>query len=232
MKTRKKLLSKKAVSEIISFVLIILLSIALVGTAYAWAWPLILKRQHTMKVEKVLNYFDQRNSNSLISKIESVAKTGMQDTFFSDVDGIWILHEYNESGPENNSIEFITFSKVTNVAVGNWSSITFGSNCPPQMGLIGIDSPLVVCGKSDFHMDGFDVVYRGWSRKVINPVETQGYKINLVKAPNGPLQSTGDNIFIKAEKTFTCVPTTPPDPPNPACPTETLIITEVKILLG
>lgn len=224
--TRKLISSKKGVAEIISYAIIAILSMALVGTAYTWGMPLITKRQDRTKVERIYNYFNEDNYNSLVRKIEQVAKNGGREVFAADVDGMWELHEYDEAGPDNNSLEFHTFSKVTNVAMGDWSSLTFGGSCPPLKGIVGIDSPFVVCGKAEDVEDGFNIVYRIWPRTVLLPTGAKGYKINFIKDPTGQMASTHKTVTLSRENVYTC------SPPDSECPTETLIITKIKILLA
>jgi len=99
-KIPNKFLGKIGVSEVISVVLVVLMGIALAGTAYMWGIPMITKRQDTTKVERVYTYFEQSNSNSLVRKIEFIAKNGGEDTFTPDVQGLWTLYEREEIGSD------------------------------------------------------------------------------------------------------------------------------------
>lgn len=225
--------SKKALSEIISVVLVTLITTALIGTVYIWGAPLISKRQDTRKTDRVYNTFNEENSNSLVYKIQYVAKNGGRETFFSDTDGVWTLHEHSETGNQNNSIEFETFSKVTNVAVADptegieWAPLTMGGSCPPQEGFVGEDSPFVVCAIAEPVTDGFTINYRLWSRSLSDTSGDKGYKINLVKDPNSDASSSGKSVSVSRKRVYTC---TPPGTAN-ECPEKKLIITEIEILL-
>jgi FlaG/FlaF family flagellin (archaellin) len=101
------LVSRKAISEIISVLLVALITTALIGTVYIWGSPMITKRQHATKVGRVYSYFNEESSNSLVYKIEYVAKHGGRETFYSSTDGVWTLREYGDPmtpDPNNNSI--------------------------------------------------------------------------------------------------------------------------------
>ena len=217
---------EKAVSEVISIVLVTLIGIALASTAYMWGMPLISKRQDTTEIERVYSYFDRSNSNSLVKKIEFIAQNGGDDTFISEVDGLWALHEYNEGGPDDNSLEFETFSKVSNIAISNpvtgigWVALTPGGSCPPAAGVVGFDSSYVVCAKAETISEGFKVVYRIWFREIYEPAGIKGYKINLVKSPSGRSSSSSRNVKISRGSVTSQVQAG-----------KTLIITEIKILL-
>jgi FlaG/FlaF family flagellin (archaellin) len=220
------MLGKKAVSEVVSVVLVLLIGISLAGTAYMWGMPIITKQQDTTTVERTLSYFDRSNSNSLVRKIEFVAKNGGEDTFTSDVSGGWLLHEYNEAAPENNSLEFEIFSKVSNIAIANettgidWVALTAGGSCPPESGFVGFDPPGVVCAKAEPFTNGFNLIYRISFRELYESTGMKGHKIRLVKDPSGQISSSSKTIRIAREQ----ITTQEQDG-------KTLIITEIKILL-
>lgn len=216
-----RFLGNKAISEVISVLLIVLMGISLVGTAYMWGMPMISKRQDAARMDRLYSYFDRSNSNSLVRKIEFIAKNGGEDTFTSDVDGLWTFHEYSEGNENNNSIEFLTFSRVSSIAVlGDWVALTPGGSCPPEGGLVGIDGSSVTCAKAESFEDGFNIVYRIWFRELSEATGTKAYKINLVKHPSGQLSSTSTRVRISRE-----------DVTSQEQNGKTLIITEIKILL-
>ena len=218
----------KAISEILSVVLVTLIGISLVGTAYMYAIPLITKRQDESTTDRVYNYFDRGSSSSISRKFESVVKNGGQDAFISDVNGLWTLHDHTESTPDNDSLEFETFSRVSTIAIStptngiDWVSLTDGGNCPPAKGIVGLDPAYVVCAKSTTLSDGFRLRYRIWFRELDDASGTRGYKINLVKDPSGDTAGTSGSVRIENSRVYTCSP--------PQC-SKTLIITEVNILL-
>jgi len=220
--------NKKAVSEVISITLVVLMGIALAGTAYMWGMPMISKRQDTSGVERLYSYFDRSNSNSLVRKIEFIAKNGGEDTFVSDTEGLWILHPYDEGGDDANSLEFETLSKVSNIAITNpaigidWIALTSGGSCPPGTGIVGFDPSYVVCAKAESFGEGFRIIYKILFRELYESAGLKGYRINLINHPSGQLSSASKKVRVSRGTVQTCSP--------PQCE-KTLIITEIKILL-
>jgi hypothetical protein len=205
----------KAQSDIISALIIITIAIGLVSSAYMWGLPLIQKRQDAALSERVSNYFDQKNENSLPSEIEYVANNGGEQTFNLDVDGLWLL------SPSENSISFTFFSRATNIGKDDWISLTTGATCPPSIGVIGIDKPSVVCARSGNLADGFNITYKVWFRRLNESSGIRFYEINLTQDLRGPLTSTGKNVRISRAGVS-----------NIPLGGQTLINTEIKILFG
>lgn len=212
--------------QIISAILIVLITIALIGVAYSWGLPLIRKRQDAAKVDRLANYFSSDFPNSLMKKIVNVANNGGEETFFIDMNGLWVLHEYDEVDPVmNNSIEFNTFSRESNIGLGiGWVSLT-GDSCPPEKGFPGVNEPWAVCARADPTGEGFNIKYAVWLRELEESSE-KGYKIRLIKHEVGPSSSTGKRMRISRERVYTCTPAM-----EPLYCDKTLIITEIKILL-
>ncbi len=226
--------SKKGQADIISVVLIVVLSMALVSTAYIYGVPLIQKRQDTTIIERVENYFSQTNSNSLPSKIESIANSGGEILFSSSEKGIWnlapcadkdtdgnYLQGCANSGTNNNSLEFSIVGKVSNVAndVG-WVSLT-GGTCPPKNGVLGKDKSYVVCAKAESASGGdYKTTYRVWFRQIDDSTGKTSYKISLLQHPSSSLNSAGNDVkIIFANRR------------QEVSGSKTLIINEIKILL-
>jgi hypothetical protein len=186
----------KAISTVIAITLIVIISIAFVGIAYLWIGPLTQKRQDTIKVERLLSDFDPNNPDSLPRKIEYVAKTGSETSFTVDADGIWVLYPSDYNGPENNSIQFSTFSKVSNMAVGfGWISYT-EETCPyPKDGTIGQPAS-VSCRRADPEADGFVLTYRVVFRGLEETPE-RIHKIELKGKSTGVSRSKERTIFLK-----------------------------------
>lgn len=214
------LVGRKAQGDIISAVIIVVIAIGLVGTAYMWGIPLIEKQQGRTVVDRMDSYFDGTNVNSLPRMIEDVANNGGEKTFYSNIDGLWTLNEYDGSGEENNSIEFMIASKVSNIGVDmDWISFTDGGTCPPEIGVLGIDEGSVVCARADSTGVNYNITYRMWFREIDESSGTRGYKINLVRREGGPLISTGKSIRISRGDVQTITQGS-----------KRLITTEVKIL--
>lgn len=215
-------MSSKSQADIISIALIVIIALSLAGTAYLWGIPLIQKRQHTIMVERVQSFFDRENVNSITSKIENIARKGGEDVFVSTEEGLWVLYPYDHPSPENNSIQFTIFSKVSNIAVGTEKDISFtsGATCPPSSGTLGIASASVVCGRADVFSDGYNITYKLYFRE-LEESPKKGYKINLVKySPTSPPSSSGKTVRISRGEISTITQDG-----------KTLIITEIKILL-
>lgn len=203
----------KGQSDIISAIIIIIIAIGLLATAYTWGLPLIQKRQDTAIAERVSNYFSNDNSNSIQKKIVSVATNGGEDTFTNDVSGFWQLVPSETFSIDNNSISFTFFSRVSNIAPGQWVSLN-GVSCPAVSGSVGED-PYSVCARADTLSDGYNITYEIQFRSLQG--SNQGYEIYLIQNPSGLLTSTVKLLRIQKGDSYT---------------SGNLIITEVKILLG
>lgn len=215
------MIAMKSQANIISAVIVIIIAITLVSTAYMWGIPLIRKRQDTALVERAKNYFDRENSNSLVRKIEFVAAHGGEDTFTLDINGIWVLYLHDEVSPENNSIQFSFSAIVSNIGV-NQSWIPLGSGFTGPVGKIGVDKAGVVFRRAYESPQGYNITYKTWFRE-LEETSTKGYKINLLSwSPGGPTASTGKTIRISRGEIYTDTTT---------IPGKTLIITEIKLLL-
>lgn len=203
----------KGQSDIISAIIIIIIAIGLLGTAYTWGLPLIQKQQDTALAERVSNYFSNDNTNSIQKKIVSVATNGGEDIFTNDVSGFWQLVPNGTFSINNNSISFTFFSRVSNVATGQWVSLN-GVSCPAVSGSIGED-PYSVCARADTLSNGYNITYKLQFRLLQG--NGKGYEIYLLQHPSGLLTSTVKLLRIQKGNSYT---------------SGNLIITEVKILLG
>lgn len=208
----------KAQADIVSAVIIVIIALSLVSTAYMWGLPLIQKKQDTAIVERVSNAFSPDNVNSITKKIESVANRGGEETFTLDVDGLWILYPYDANTVENNSIQFAFSSRVTNVGVDKgWIPLSSGNI---GIGTLGLDDSSVVFGRADSAGSFYNITYKSWFRE-LDESSTKGYKINLLVDERGSDKSTGKTVRISRAK----------DPYSQTVGGKTLIITEIKILL-
>ncbi|MHA1743418.1 MAG: hypothetical protein ACTSV6_04105 [Candidatus Heimdallarchaeota archaeon] len=207
----------KAQTDVISAVIIVIIAIGLVSSAYLWGLPLIQKRQDSALAERVFNSFSQTNENSLSSKIEFIANNGGEDTFFLDVNGLWVLDQ------AENSISFTFFSRASNIGSSAWVPLTTGATCPPTSGTVGIDKPSVVCARADALGNGYNITYKIWFR-ALNESTSRGYKIVLLPySASVPQTSTGKSVRIFRGNVYT---------DTTSIPGQTLIVTEIKILFG
>lgn len=207
----------KGVSEIISAVLVVLISIALFSAAYTWGLPLIEKTQAQSILNRVRDGFDPDKSGSLQNVIYSINSNGGEQTFTAPTDGLWQLFPYDYPGPENNSIQFSFFSKATDVAAGvGWVPLKPKGSCVPTSGIVGEDISSIVCERADRVGDGFNITYRIWYRRLNGTVSDQ--IIHLEKV--GLTSSTSKTIRISRGDIKEV------DGPKP------LTVTEIKILLA
>ncbi|MEM5790539.1 MAG: hypothetical protein QXP77_00575, partial [Candidatus Aenigmatarchaeota archaeon] len=153
---------KKAQVDIISAIIIVIIALTLFSAAYFWGMPLIQKRQDTALVERAFKYFDPKNPNSIGRRIEYVANFGGEQTFSIDLDGIWILKQFNDVSEENNSLLFTISSKISNVAP-NFGWVPFSSNIQ-EIGKLGLDDPSVVFERADSSGGRYDITLRVWFR--------------------------------------------------------------------
>lgn len=226
--------NSKAQSDVVTAILIVVVALGLVGTAFTWGLPLIQKRQDTGVVERISSFFDQKNANSLPSRIEFVANNGGEQTFSLDADGGWILHacpsnEIPSCNPspddiaknEFNSIEFKFFSRVTNIASGaGFVSLTPGASCPPSEGILGQDKSSVVCAKAEATGDGYTITYKTYFRELAEAGSARGFKIDLTKHESSLYSSNGKSLKISRQGIE-----------QVSSNGKTLIIPEIKILL-
>jgi len=192
----------KAISEIISVVMIIGISIGLISAAYMYGLPLLHKSQDKSMLERVISFFDYYNPSSLPKKIEFVAHTGATEVLTLDAQGIWKVYPFNHNSPLNNSIVFSFFSRVTNINARDLISLIPGASCPPSKGLVGKDSFSVVCLAGTPIYDGFNITYVIYLRTLelpINVTHNETYSIQLVTPTGGELTSTGKTIRISRQ---------------------------------
>jgi len=188
----------KAVSEIISVVMIIVISIGLISAAYMYGLPLIQKSQDKSTLERTISFFDYNNPSSLPKKIEFVANTGTTEVLTLDTQGIWEIHPYNENSTLNNSIIFSFFSKVTNIDTQDPISLTPGSTCSSRSGIVVKDSFSVVCIKGNPVFDGYNITYMIFLRNLTSP-SGEIYSIQIVSPTGTIMRSTGKTLRISRE---------------------------------
>jgi len=224
----------KGQQDIISAVIIIVIAIALVATAYTWGIPLIQKRQDSAVVDRTFSYFDQNNINSITSKIVAVATNGGDQTFTGNVKGGWILSpcvDTDGSGsplagcvstytPENNSLSFAIYSTVSNYAYDvGWITISSSDKCPPSAGITG-QNPYVVCVRADRYSSGYNITYKVQFRELDSDA-TQGFKILLQPQISSIVLSSGNTVRFTRGNVYSV-----------DVGGKTLNIVEVKVLLG
>jgi hypothetical protein len=203
----------KGQTDIISVVIIFVISLGLVSTAYLWGLPLIQKRQDTALVDRLSKSFDKNNANSLEKKMESIANNGGSDTFIADTNGIWY---YNSS---ENSLQFSFTAKASRIATeAGWVALSSGNTNPT--GTLGIDDSFVVFARSDISSSGlYNITYKVRFRTLWDSTHTNGFMIYL--------NNTSPSPYILGKYARITRGRIGPDPSD-----NNLIITEIRILLG
>lgn len=210
----------KAQAEVVSIALIITLTLTFIGIAYTWLYPWIERKQEEIRIERLLSDFNPTNPESLARKIEYVAEVGGENIFRVSDKGIWKLYTSGYVGPENNSIDFYTFSKfiTPKISIGVWKNLTDVA-CQPSKGKIG-EAPYAICVRADPFADGYNVTFRLMFRE-LEENEKKGNKISLEKWTEiSPDTSVSREIKIKRGKIYPKL-----------VDEKTLIITEIKISL-
>jgi hypothetical protein len=210
----------KGQTDIISVVVIFVISLGLVSTAYLWGIPLIEKRQDTALVDRVGTSFDKYNDNSLERKIEYIANNGGAYTFVADTNGIWY---FNSS---ENSLSFSFTAKASKIATNTttpgpipigWVALSSGNT--NVNGTLGIDDSFIVYARSDLANSGlYNITYKVQFRTLWDSTQTNGFKIVLNE--NGSPYALGKYAQISRGSVAT-------DPSN-----KNLINTQIQILLG
>jgi hypothetical protein len=212
---------RRAQAEIVSVALIITLTLTFIGIAYTWLYPWIERKQEEIKVERLLNDFNPNNPKSLPRKIEDVARVGGEDSFRVSSEGIWTLYPFDYSGLENNSIQFLTFSKAIppKISIGKWKNLTTGECPTPSQAKIG-EAPYVICVRADPQLDGYNITLRVIFRELTESAN-KGNKIILKRlVETSPLTSVSREIKFRKADTY-----------SKLVDNKMLIITEIKISL-
>ena len=209
----------KGVSEIISSVLIIVIAIGLVATAYTWGLPLIIKVQNQKSVDDVTAAFNPNNFNSLPSQIFTVFSNGGERTYTLGVNGLWTLKADDPLDSDSNYIEFYFVSKVSDIA---WDAGWLSSQgaCPPDKGVLNNDNFYVICTRADSVSDGYKISYRVYYRELDSSVSNTGQKIKII--PTGGITTSAGTSMRISRGTIT----------QSDVGGKTLTITEIKILLS
>lgn len=203
----------KAQGDIVSAVIILLMAISLVSVAYTWGVPLIEKQQSQSMLNRLNSYFDSTREISLPKKIERVANNGGEEIFSSEINGVWTLYEDDES------IEFETFSKITEVAANDeW----IGKDCkadgsPPDSGILGEDSSSVICRKAVTFANAYKLFYRIWYRDLVSSSTGKIFRIDIQMHPSSAASSTSNIVRVSQGQ-----PSSSP----------TLLTTPVRVILG
>jgi len=140
----------KAQSEIISAVVIVIISMSLFGSAYLWGWPILEKKRDEEKVRRVFDdYFDPTNPNSVVGIIEEVKRDKSSKIVSGSEEGAWNV--------TNGSIIFYKVFRVSPFpSDGKW---VFIDGNAAGIGDINVDPWYAIYGRSESYEDGYMVYY-------------------------------------------------------------------------
>ncbi|MEM4461151.1 MAG: hypothetical protein QXI09_02100 [Candidatus Aenigmatarchaeota archaeon] len=185
----------KVVSEIVSVVLILALSLGLISTVLMYGYPMIAKAQDKGALERVISVFSPDIPNSISKRMEYVSKFGGSTTINLEVNGVWEAVSFDDTSEMKNSLSYIFLSRVTNVNSDQYISLSLGEKCPPENGIFGINSPFVVCVKGESSQTGFSIKYTVFARNLTS--EDQVYFVKLKPVDGNRIQSTSKSIRIE-----------------------------------
>ena len=176
---------RKGQSQMVSALMIVLISLGILGAVFPWASSVIQKKKDTRSVEDVYNFFQK-----LDSTIINIARNGGEESLEIKIPGK--INVYPESYPDltlNNSIVFEFQSKVSNVASStNWIPLnTPNSNTSATL---GIDKPGVIFGKSILGDKNIIINYRLWFRELEDKATGNIYKISITTSDDIEKEST------------------------------------------
>jgi len=185
----------KVISEVVSVILILIISLGLISTILMYGYPLIMKAQDKIALERVISLFHPDLPGSIVKKMEDISKAGGSVTINLEVDGVWKVISFSENSELNNSLSFTFFSRVTNIKSDQYISLSSGETCPPKQGILGVSSPFVVCIMgSSTHM-GFTITYTLFARNLTS--ENQVYSVRLTSNLGGRGESTSRTIRVR-----------------------------------
>jgi len=198
----------KAQSQVISVILIIGITIAVIATILPWSLSMIQKRKDAKAVDDAFNFFIL-----LDSKIKNVAQNGGEETLELNVPGKLTVYPFKVSGENNNSINFVFVSKVSNIAPGEWMCLS--QNCN-ETATLGVDNFGALFGKAIQQDNYLTMEYKIWYRDLIDRNTNQKYRIVLNTTNNEEKSTTIPFIRIQRLRTYT---------------TQSLTIAEINIII-
>lgn len=185
----------KLISETVSVVLILVISLSLVSLVIMYGYPMVIKAQDKGALERIITLFSPEHTNSIVKKMEYVSKFGGSATINLEVRGVWEVIGFNVTSQMNNSLSYTFMSKVTNIISDHYISLSEGESCPPSSGIIGVNSPFVVCFKGEPSSGSFIIKYTVFARNLTS--EGQTYVVRLKPKTGTTAQSTSTTIRIE-----------------------------------
>lgn len=198
-------------TQVVSVLLIIVITLGVIGSVVPWANNMIQKKKDAKSVEDIYNFFQ-----TLDSSIRNIAENGGEESLTLKVPGRFDIYPESLSSPFNNSIIFSFTSKVSNIAVGDWIPLnTANQNLTAPL---GIDPPSVISAKAQKNDDIMEVQYKLWYRELIDTVSNRKYKIVITTANDNQINTTTGFMRIQRLNSY-------------YIPSQSLTITEINIIV-
>lgn len=182
----------KGQSQIVSAIIIVLLTLGIIGTVFPWASSVIQKKRDAKTLDDIYNFFQK-----LDKVIIDVARNGGEETLIINTPGlITVYPATNNDQTLNNSIIFEFKSKVSNVAESvEW--IPLNTPNTNSSAILGIDTPNVIFGKSSVGSDSIYIWYRLWLRQLNDKTAGKNYKIAIA---GSTVIKKSDQGFIRVQR--------------------------------
>lgn len=196
-------------SQVVSVVILIVLVLGAITLVLPWTYTMIQKRKDMKSVDDVYNFFQR-----LDETITNIANNGGEESLELKVPGKFTVYPESSNSYLNNSIVFSFRSLVSFIAdCGDLKNIApeyYPQYCwiplnTPNMnytGIMGVDSPSVIFGKTERVENKLEVQYRLWYRE-LNDTPTHGYKIIMNTSGNTEKNSTFGFLRIQRIKSTT-----------------------------
>ena len=171
----------KAQTEVLTTLLIFVVTLSVVTSVYMFGIPLIEKNKDMATLERAEDFI-----KSLNIKIKGVANGGSDQIEFN-LPGLFVFNETNEN------IQVVLKTTGTKYAEGGWISLSMGNK---TTGRWGIDEPEIIEVRSiklanKKYISTFRLKYRQLD------AQQKSYKISLASAPGGSLVTgEGHNIIL------------------------------------
>lgn len=209
---------KTGQAQVVSAVIVVLITIGVVATVFPWAYSMIQKKKDAKSLDDVNKFF-----HDLDDTIRNIAKNGGEESLTLKVPGEMIVYPESLASPYNNSITFFFQSKVSNVATCD----TGGEECwipinTPNMNktaTLGKDTASVIMAKAEQHENVINIWYRVWYRELYDVPTNHGYIIALNTTDNTEKHTTTGFLRVQRLKS------------REVTNGKTLTITEINIII-
>ncbi len=187
------MLSRKAQSPAISYVIVLGIVVASVSAAYLWGVPLLKKGEASSKVEMAKNTMLQ-----IKKEVDSVISGGGQKRIVVDSYGTIEISE------NDNSIYYYLQVKRAPYALNVWIPLTskemfgvVGTAGENDTALLGIEEPSVLLVRVEKSGEGYVVSYRLALRELDDSNTAEGYLSKFVVEGNSKVEKGRHTLIIR-----------------------------------